>query len=464
MGLRNWLIGKLQHKESAVSRILISGSRQEQFSQKDYDKMAAETYVVNSICYRCIVEVGRSVASVPWGLYKLLADGEKDEITSHPIINLLKRPNPDESFPYLISCLMGYWLIGGNAYLERVTPMSGPNVEIPRELYVHSPSRITIMVSPDTGRKTGYKYTAKDSGNSHIFPVNPVTGHSNILHFKDFHPLDYWYGLAPTDPASREIDTNNASMLWNRNVLMNSGRPGYIMTVEDSLSDPQFDRYKKQLQQEYSGPENAGKALILEGTNVKIQPYGWSPQEMDFIKSNRELVRRIAYAYGVPPVLIGLPGDSTYNNQKEARLAFWEGTVIHYLSTIRGELNNWLFTGARQSDTLMLDYDLNNVPALAIKREALWKRAQEADFLTLNEKREIVGMDKVDGGDVLLVPANVIPLETAVNSTDEEEEVEDVNDQEEMEEEEERSISELQTLGYSREEAEEMIGIVPVEE
>ena len=237
-------------------------------------------------------------------------------------------------------------------------------------------------------------------------------------------------------------------------MLQNEGRPGIIYSVKGTLTDTQFDRLEKQLKESYSGAANAGKNLILESLEgAAVTPYNWSPKEMDFIESNRELSRKLSYAYGVPPMLIGIPGDNTYSNYKEARLAFWEDTVIFYLEYIKGEFNNWFF---EQKSDLFFDFDLDDIPALAPKREMLWERAEKANFLTTNEKREMVGMEKIDGGDVLLVPANMIPLDLA-GTIDEE------PDQEEEEEVEDEVVKSLIKKGFTEDEALEMIGI-PAEE
>ena len=140
--------------------------------------------------------------------------------------------------------------------------------------------------------------------------------------------------------------------------------------------------------------------LIIDGDQgADVKPYGYSPSDLEFTEGGRELARRIAFAYGVPPMLVGIPGDNTYSNQKEARQAFWEDTVVYYLNYFAQELNFWLFN----DETNYLSYSLDDVPALAPKRESKWKTAQDSDFLTINEKRVMVGLAETEGGDVILV-------------------------------------------------------------
>ena len=49
---------------------------------------------------------------------------------------------------------------------------------------------------------------------------------------------------------------------------------------------------------------------------------------MDFIAGKHAAAREIALAFGVPPQLLGIPGDATYSNYREANGAFWRGTVV----------------------------------------------------------------------------------------------------------------------------------------
>jgi HK97 family phage portal protein len=180
-----------------------------------------------------------------------------------------------------------------------------------------------------------------------------------------------------------------------------------ILTFEQNLSEEQFNRINSRMNEKHAGGANAGKNLILEGKNATAVAYGYSPTDMNLIEGNRELARRISLGYGVPPQLLGIPGDSTYSNYESARLAFWEETVFFYLNLLKTELNNWLLDS---KDNLELDYVLDNTPAMSIKQDKLWERAQNSDFISINEKRELVGKEKVEGGDAILVPISLMPL------------------------------------------------------
>ena len=150
-------------------------------------------------------------------------------------------------------------------------------------------------------------------------------------------------------------------------------------------------------------------------------------------------------AYGVPSMLLSIPGEATFANYKEARLAFWENTIFFWLNYIKQELNNWFYP---KGDPHFVDYILDDVPALSVKRDALWERAQKSDFLTINEKREMVGYDDHgDAGDVILVPVTMTPLSSLTSGEEEEEETE------------EEGREALAEQGYNEEEIDRMLGL-----
>jgi HK97 family phage portal protein len=128
--------------------------------------------------------------------------------------------------------------------------------------------------------------------------------------------------------------------------------------------------------------------MLLEG-GLKWQALSLSPADMDFVGLKAAAAREIALAFGVPPMLLGLPGDATYANYREANRALWRLTVLPLAGTILTALAQGLggwFEGAA------LSVDLDHVPALAEDRERLWRSVSGADFLSVEEKRQMLGV------------------------------------------------------------------------
>ena len=128
--------------------------------------------------------------------------------------------------------------------------------------------------------------------------------------------------------------------------------------------------------------------MVLEG-GLKWQALSLSPAEMDFLALKESSAREIAMAFGVPPMLLGLPGDNTYSNYREANRALWRLTLLplaeKLLAALREGLAPW-FPDAE------LRIDLDRVPALSEDRERLWSQVSDADFLSRAEKRQMLGL------------------------------------------------------------------------
>ncbi len=122
---------------------------------------------------------------------------------------------------------------------------------------------------------------------------------------------------------------------------------------------------------------------------------GFSPSDMEFQKTKESAAREIALAFGVPPMLLGLPGDNTYSNYQEANRAFYRQTILPLASKVASSIARWLSEYGEEQ--MELFPDLDGIPALASERESQWKRVSEADFLSTTEKREMLGLSSFEG-------------------------------------------------------------------
>ena len=215
---------------------------------------------------------------------------------------------------------------------------------------------------------------------------------ATILALALFHPEDETGGLAPIAAAAAALDIHNAASAWNKALLDNAARPSgalvYGARDGERLTSEQFEALKAQLAEGHAGAANAGRPLLLEG-GMDWKAMSLSPADMDFIAGKHAAAREIALAFGVPPQLLGIPGDATYANYREANAAFWRGTVIPLVRKAAGALTGWL--GPRFPGCVM-QADLEAVPALQPERDALWARLNAAGFLTEEERRRMAGV------------------------------------------------------------------------
>jgi HK97 family phage portal protein len=390
--LLNRLKNLLRAPEAKASRtarlIALESPGRPRWTPRDYAALALERYIGNAIVHRAVKLVAENAASCAFLLYEGTAERDR-----HPLLDLLTRPNPRQDGAALFEALHAYLLLAGNAYLEAVI-VEGTV----RELYCLRPDRMRVVPGAD-GWAESYEYTA--AGRTVRFDQNapPLPP---ILHLTAFHPLDDHYGLAPLEAAAVAVDTHNSAARWNKALLDNSARPSGALVYDGPegslLSEGQYDRLKRQLEETYEGAANAGRPLLLEG-GLDWKAMSLSPKDMDFLEAKHTAAREIALAFGVPPMLLGIPGDNTFSNYQEANRVFWRQTVLPVAQRVGCALAQWL-APAFGAD-LRLAIDTDRIDALANDRAALWERVTKAPFLTVNEKREAVGYAPVADGDSL---------------------------------------------------------------
>lgn len=347
------------------------------WSPRDTTELTRAGYERNAIVYRCVRMIAEAAASVPW-----LVHEDDAEQPGHPLVSLLAAPAPGLSQPELLESVFTGLLLTGNAYVEAV------NVDgVPRELHPLRPDRMSVVPGPN-GWPEAFEYAV--GARKVRFEVDR-DGASPVLHLKLFHPLDDHYGFAPLSAAQEAIDVHNAAGGWNRALLENAARPSgalvYAGPDGGTLSGEQFDRLKAELEENFSGARNAGRPLLLEG-GLDWKALSLSPKDMDFIAAKAAAAREIALAFGVPPLMLGLPGDNTYANYSEANRALWRQTIIPLVRRTQQSFAAWLRPVWRG---LRIEANLDGLDALAGERETEWRRIANASFLSEDEKREAAG-------------------------------------------------------------------------
>jgi HK97 family phage portal protein len=372
-----------------------------------YQDLAKEGYLKNAIVYRCVNEISKGASSVPF----IIKIGDQI-LEEHPLIELLNRPNPLQSYSEFFSSLYGYLLLSGNSYVLKL----GSELGAPKELHHLRPDRINIKGS---GNPIPDRYDYMINGRvEQSFEVDQDTGFSELKHIKLWNPLDDYYGCSPLSAAATEVDQHNMAGKHNVNLLANGARPSgaVIFKPRDeagfamNLTDSQRQQLLTDLNNRFSGAGNAGRPMLLEG-DFDWKEMGLSPKDMDFLNLKHLSATEIAMCFGVPSQLVGVPDAQTYANVAEARLALYEETIIPYLYKIASDLNEWLVP--MFGDRLNLEFDIDSIPALSERRKKIYENVTSAvreGIMTRNEARERIGLEPVEGGDGLYIASNLFPL------------------------------------------------------
>ncbi|RXZ64889.1 phage portal protein [Pelagerythrobacter rhizovicinus] len=337
----------------------------------EYGRSVRRAYCDNPVAQRSVRIVAEGVGSAPL------------QPTDPALEALVAATSAGQA---LVETVAAHLLLHGNAYVQVMKDAAGQ----PVELFALRPERVSVVAGED-GWPAAYAYRLADR--TLTIPVEDEAGWPNLVHLRGFHPGDDHYGAGALAAAEQAVAIHNAASAWNRSLLENAARPSGALVFESGdgggLTGEQFERLRDELAAGFQGQANAGRPMLLEG-GLKWQAMALSPADMDFATLKAAAARDIALAFGVPPMLLGLPGDNTYANYREANRALWRLTLLplagKILAGLREGLEPWFPEAA-------LAVDLDRVPALAEDREKLWAQVSAAEFLSADEKRALLGLE-----------------------------------------------------------------------
>ena len=343
----------------------------------DYAGAVREAYLQNPVAQRAVRLVAEGMGGAPL----LPADPQ--------LAGLVAATSAGQS---LLETLASYLLLHGNGYVQILKDARGR----PVELFALRPERVAIVAGRD-GWPTAYTYRVGEQVLT--IPALDEDASPNLIHIRHFHPADDHYGAGCLVAAHEAVATHNAAAEWNRQLLENAARPSGALVYDTGeaggLTTEQFDRLKTELARAFAGSGNAGRPMLLEG-GLKWQSMSMTPADMDFAELKAAAARDVALAFGVPPMLLGLPGDATYANYREANRALWRLTLLPLAAKLLGAIAEGLATWFPDA---RLAVDLDRVPALAEDRERLWSQVSDADFLSDAEKRGLLGLPEAPAPD-----------------------------------------------------------------
>ncbi|HEU0043846.1 phage portal protein [Sphingomonas sp.] len=361
-------------REASRPALSTSGSRAGAVSVGEwppsYEAQVRSGYCGNAIAQRAVRLVAEAVGGAPL------------EASSPALLALVQGRTGGAG---LLESVAAQLQLHGNAFVQ---VLRSPEDD-PAALYPLRPERVSVEADAG-GWPAAYRYTV----GGRVARLAADGPRPDVIHLRGFHPLDDHYGLGCLGGAANAIAVHNAAGVWNKALLDNAARPSGALVYEpgdgSALSPEQFARLRSEMEQGFAGAAQAGRPMLLEG-GLRWQPLSLTPADMDFVGLKAAAAREIALAFGVPPMLLGLPGDSTHANYREANRALWRLAVLPLAGAVLDGLAQGL-SGWFPDPWLRVDLD--GVPALADDRAALWASVTAADFITRAEKRAMLGFEE----------------------------------------------------------------------
>jgi HK97 family phage portal protein len=369
------------------------GFEQPQHMSPNYGTWAKEGFR-NDTLYKCISYLSRNASLVEWGLYT--DRFKREEIETHPILDLWHSPNPDQYLADFVEDWAGTLLLGGNGFIKSEYIKQSFNFNTPPDaLYVLRPDWVDVI--PNEYGIVGYQF-GENAYN--MTPVPPF----QIAHTKYWNPADALRGFSPIQVAAIFIDLQSSGNRWNLALMQNSARPSGAWTTDQMLGKTALDVMKSDLQKKYSGLQNAGTPPVLYG-GLKWQNMSITPAELDWLGSRLRNAVDIANIYNLDPTLVGDSTASTMNNKEQAKLAsYFEAIFPMVLNKLQATANRWLVPKFGDP-SLYLGYKPESVPAIQkVIQDQLAAQSDRSTKIwmagkcTLDEARELDGLDDLPNG------------------------------------------------------------------
>jgi len=342
-------------------------------------------------------------------------DTKAKEFVDHEVIELLKKPNPEDSLESFQIKLAAWYLINGEVFVNATGIVDRP----PLELFVF-PSSVTSLAEDQEGflgsiqfgrlnNQEVYKQAARNLGGRFRYYSQNELGEA--WQIKNFNPKNSLRGGSKLQSVMPEIEQYIESSTHNLSMLKRGARPSGVFSSKEVLPDDQFERLKEQIDNWYSGSANAGRPILIDGGDgVQYTEALVNNRDMDFFQLKVNVTEMVYSRMDVPLALISTK-SMTLDNLKVAKISLYDDAVIPLANRVFGELTQMLLPRYKNSENLIITYDDASIPALEGRRMENAKARKDVGVNTVNELRSIIGDQAIENGDELVKPAPSAPAQ-----------------------------------------------------
>jgi len=342
--------------------------------------------------YRNNDVIAKEVAGIEFELYKVRTVRDEviyDRIFSHPLLDALDKFNEFTSSYDGFYTTQSHRKLAGDAfwYVER-TGLTINNI------YILPPDKVTI----DLGRAEGSQriiqgYTYKDTIKGE--PVEVKYTPDEIIHFRVPDPKNFYRGKSAVVAAADAIDTDTMAVEANKKLFERGLIAQLMLTTEKSLTDEQLKQLHSEFRNTYGGVNNAYKVPIFGG-GIKPENVQMSNKDAQFLEQQEWLRDKIMVIFGNTKAVMGITDDVNRANAEASLLSWRRSTVRPDMKGICDTLNEFLVP--LYGDNLLLGF-CDPVEEDETEHINEVKTLIDADIISVNEAREELGYEPVDGGD-----------------------------------------------------------------
>lgn len=344
--------------------------------------------------YRCVNHLADSVANLPVRYMRKRGEifVEDTDSALHYLLNV--QPSPALSAVDFWQQVVRYILLKGNAYIVPVYDSVAMDVA---NLVLVDPT----CVAHDTINDT---YTIVDVKNG----IYGTFGEDEIIHLKNYS-LDGKQGISTLAYARTVLDTAVTGDAETLNRFANGGNVRGIVSNDTSVrgfgeyQDKQLEKTATNLDERFRG----GERIVSLPGQVQFSPISLSSTDMQFLETRKFTVRDICRFFGVHPSFVFDDTSNNYKSAEMANVAYLSGTLNPLLRKIEVELHRKLVARSLCCKR-KFEFDRRALYACDLDSKVRYQNQTiAAGIYTVNEWRAEENKPAVEGGDTVLVSANL---------------------------------------------------------
>lgn len=361
------------------------------------DKLSEATY------FACLKILSESMGKLP---LHMLQKTNKGIIPSdkEQLYNLLKlRPNPymtSTTFWSTVEMNRNHY---GNAYVWK--RYRGAEI---KDLWI-MPSEDVSIVIDNAGLfgkvdKLWYRYIDSKTGKTYVF------NHYEVLHFKTSTTFDGITGLPVREILEQTVSGALESQRFMNNLYKTGLTGKAVLEYTGDLDAKAKDRLVKGFEEFASGSKNAGR-IIPVPLGMKLVPLDIKLTDSQFFELKKYSALQIAAAFGIKPNQINDYEKSSYASAEAQNLAFYVDTLLYILKHYEEEITYKILSSNLIDQGYHFKFNVNVILRADIKTQmdALAKGVNNGIY-TPNEARGYLDQPAEEGGDILMVNGNYIPI------------------------------------------------------
>ena len=335
-----------------------------------------------STVYACVYKIATTIASLGLDVYE--RSGKEVYVANvHPAHDLIKiKPNAYQTAFEFWETITASALIYGMGYAVIERDERGFAIAL------HPVHASDVDLREVKGERV---YIVKDFG-----AVRP----ENMLEIANLQRM------SPIRLHRDNLGLAKSAMDFGAEYFGQSGQMTGVLTSDQPLKKEQMDMIQGSWNH---GAAQAGTKLMPFG--FKYQRISISPDEAQFIETRKFQAEEICRIFSVPPSLVQLPSQTTYNNVEQQNLMFARHTIVPWTQRIEQEVDRKLIPAFQRPEiyTKFRLVDLQRGDTTA--RANYFTQMLNSGVLSINEVRAEEELNPVEGGDVHTVQVNQIALD-----------------------------------------------------